>query len=73
MFACKHHGPLEMAVSMVGGASKEERSTEKGCSVNLPEPWSSTSLERQAVLTHRCGVVRLDNAFVLIEEHPHLI
>jgi hypothetical protein len=28
------------------------------------------SLERQAVLTHRCGEVRPDNAFVLIEWHP---
>ena len=38
--------------------------------MNLPELWSSTSLERKAVLTHRTGFLYLDKPFVLIEGHP---
>lgn len=50
--------------------SEQERSTQKGCCVNLPELWSANPLwARHAGLTHRFGEVPLDNAFVLIEGH----
>jgi hypothetical protein len=57
------------AESMVGGTSGSIGSDPR---VMFPESWSSnlTLAANQAVLAHRLGKSRLDNAFVLIEGHP---
>ena len=38
--------------------------------MRFPEPWSSTSLAKTAVLYDRTGNFCLDTVFVLIEGHP---
>jgi hypothetical protein len=38
--------------------------------VRLPELWSSAFSGNDAVQKHCSGILRLDNAFVLIEGHP---
>jgi hypothetical protein len=38
--------------------------------VRFPEPWSSTSLAKQAVLGTARDIFALDSAFALIEGHP---
>jgi hypothetical protein len=53
--------------SMVGGTTFHRRVIQ---SEIFAEPWSSTSLAKKAVLTHRPGQLRLDKAFSLIEGHP---
>jgi acyl-CoA synthetase (AMP-forming)/AMP-acid ligase II len=57
------------AVSMVGGTSGSIGSDQR---VMFPESWSSnlTLAANQAVLAHRLGKSRLDNAFVLIDGPP---
>jgi len=41
--------------------------------VRFPEPWSSTSLAKQAVLGTAQDIFVLDSAFALIEGHPPLL
>ena len=41
--------------------------------VRFPEPWSSTSLAKNAVLTHCQEKFVLDRALTLIEGHPELL
>ena len=68
MFAWKHHGLLQVAESMVGGAMGSTENVDAAMNLTL---WSSHQPTKEAALAHRPGVVRLDRDFVLIEGRPY--
>jgi hypothetical protein len=54
------------AESMGGGTTFRRKMIQR----EFPEPWSSTSLAKQAVLGTAQDIFVLDSAFALIEAHP---